>query len=55
MNFSGKHTLLIGGSSGMGLVAGKLLVGAGGTVTLVGRNKEKLDQAQDLVLEKVLR
>ena len=47
MNFSGKHTLLIGGSSGMGLVAGKLLVGAGGTVTLVGRNKEKLDQAQE--------
>jgi NAD(P)-dependent dehydrogenase (short-subunit alcohol dehydrogenase family) len=47
MNFSGKHTLLIGGSSGMGLVAAKLLVGAGGTVTLVGRNKEKLDQAQE--------
>jgi len=39
MNFSGKHTLLIGGSSGMGLVAGKLLVGAGGTVTFSIRRK----------------
>lgn len=49
MNFAGKHTLLIGGSSGMGLEAARLLVSAGGTVTLVGRNKEKLDQAQELL------
>ena len=47
MNFTDKHTLLIGGSSGMGLASAKLLVGAGGTVTLVGRDKEKLDQAQE--------
>ena len=47
MNFSGKHTLLIGGSSGMGLAAAKLLLATGGRVTLVGRrNKEKLDRAE---------
>ncbi len=45
MNFSGKNTLIIGGSSGIGLKAAKLLVDGGGAVTLVGRNKEKLDRS----------
>ncbi len=46
MSFSGKHTLIVGGSSGMGMAAARLLLDAGGSVTLVARNKEKLAQAQ---------
>jgi NAD(P)-dependent dehydrogenase (short-subunit alcohol dehydrogenase family) len=45
MSFSGKHALIVGGSSGMGLQAGSLLLKAGALVTLVGSRKEKLDQA----------
>lgn len=46
MNFAGKETLIVGGSSGMGLQAGRLLVEAGASVTLVGSRQEKLDQAR---------
>ncbi len=46
MRFSGKHTLIVGGSSGMGLEAARMLVEEGGTVTLVGRSREKLDHAR---------
>jgi hypothetical protein len=46
MNFSGKHTLIVGGSSGMGMAAAKLLLDAGGSVTLVARNEKKLVQSQ---------
>ena len=45
MSFSGKHALIVGGSSGMGLQAGTMLLKAGASVTLVGSRKEKLDQA----------
>jgi len=45
MNFSGKEALIIGGGSGMGLEAARLLVRAGATVTLVGRQREKLEKA----------
>jgi NAD(P)-dependent dehydrogenase (short-subunit alcohol dehydrogenase family) len=41
MSFSGKHALIVGGSSGMGLQAGSLLLKAGASVTLVGSQKEK--------------
>ena len=37
MEFSKKQALIVGGSSGMGLEAGRLLVEAGASVTLVGR------------------
>ena len=47
MSFSGKHTLIVGGSSGMGMAAAKLLLDAGGLITLVARNKEKLAKAQE--------
>jgi NAD(P)-dependent dehydrogenase (short-subunit alcohol dehydrogenase family) len=47
MNFSGKQTLIIGGSSGMGMRAAKNLVDGGGSVTLVARNKEKLDRSRE--------
>ena len=47
MKFSNKQALIVGGSSGMGLETGKLLVEEGGSVTLVGRQQEKLDAARD--------
>ncbi len=46
MSVIGKETLIIGGSSGMGLESARLLLEAGGSVTLVGRNQKKLDQAR---------
>jgi NAD(P)-dependent dehydrogenase (short-subunit alcohol dehydrogenase family) len=46
MSFSGKHALIVGGSSGMGLKAGSLLFKAGASVTLVGSRREKLEQAK---------
>ena len=45
MSFSGKHALIVGGSSGMGLQAGSLLLKSGAFVTIVGSRKEKLDHA----------
>ena len=47
MTFSNKQALIVGGSSGMGLEAGRLLVEAGASVALVGRRQEKLDSARD--------
>ena len=46
MSFSNKQALIVGGGSGMGLEAGRLLVEAGASVTLVGRRQEKLDGAR---------
>ncbi len=40
-----KHVLIIGGTSGMGLAAARQLVERNESVTLVGRNQEKLDRA----------
>lgn len=45
MSFSNKQALIVGGSSGMGLEAGRLLGAAGASVTLVGRQQDKLDNA----------
>ena len=47
MSFSGKQALIVGGSSGMGLEAARLLVDAGASVMLVGRRQEKLDGARE--------
>ena len=47
MSFSNKQALILGGSSGIGLEAGRLLVQAGVKVTLVGRQQEKLDVARE--------
>ena len=47
MSFSDKQALIVGGGSGMGLEAGRLLVEAGASVTLVGRRQEKLDSARE--------
>ena len=47
MSFSNKQALIVGGSSGMGLEAGRLLVESGASVTLVGRQQQKLDAARE--------
>lgn len=47
MSFSNKQALIVGGSSGMGLEAGKLLVESGASVTLIGRRQQKLDAARE--------
>ena len=47
MSFSNKEALIVGGSSGMGLEAARLLVHAGASVTLVGRRKEKLEGVRE--------
>jgi len=47
MSFSDKEAIIIGGGSGMGLEAARLLVHAGASVTLVGRRKEKLEEARE--------
>jgi NAD(P)-dependent dehydrogenase (short-subunit alcohol dehydrogenase family) len=46
MSFSDKEALIIGGGSGIGLEAARLLVRAGASVTLVGRRHEKLKAAR---------
>jgi NAD(P)-dependent dehydrogenase (short-subunit alcohol dehydrogenase family) len=46
MSFSNKQALIVGGSSGMGLEAGRLLVESGASVTLIGRRQQKLDAAR---------
>jgi len=44
MNFNGKHICVTGASSGIGLVAAKMLVERGARVSLIARRKELLDQ-----------
>jgi NAD(P)-dependent dehydrogenase (short-subunit alcohol dehydrogenase family) len=39
MSFIDKQALIVGGSSGIGLQVGSLLLEAGASVTLVGRGK----------------
>lgn len=47
--YSGKHVLITGGSSGIGKELASVLVAAGASVTLVARNRERLDDtAQQL-------
>jgi len=41
----GKHILITGGSSGLGLALAKLVARKGANVTIVARNKQKLDTA----------
>jgi NAD(P)-dependent dehydrogenase (short-subunit alcohol dehydrogenase family) len=47
MSFSNKQALIVGGSSGMGLETGRLLVESGASVTLIGRRQQKLDAARE--------
>jgi NAD(P)-dependent dehydrogenase (short-subunit alcohol dehydrogenase family) len=48
MAFRGRHALVVGGSSGMGLESARLLGKAGAAVTLVGRSQEKLNRAREV-------
>ncbi len=45
MNFNGKHICVTGASSGIGLVAARMLVERGARVSLIARRKDKLDEA----------
>ena len=47
MSFSNKQALIVGGSSGMGLETGRLLVESGASVTLIGHRQQKLDAARE--------
>lgn len=45
MDFNGKHIVITGASSGIGLVTAKMLAARGAKVSLLARRKENLDQA----------
>lgn len=44
--FKGKHVVITGGSSGIGFACAERIVKSGGTVTLVARRADVLDEAQ---------
>lgn len=46
LQLSGRHILIGGGSQGIGLELGKLLVAEGGSVSVVARNKDTLARAK---------
>ena len=46
MDFTGKHIVVTGASSGIGLVTSRLLVERGAAVTLVARRSDKLEEAK---------
>jgi len=45
MDFAGKHIVVTGASSGIGLVSARLLAGRGARVSLIARRREALDDA----------
>jgi NAD(P)-dependent dehydrogenase (short-subunit alcohol dehydrogenase family) len=45
MDFSGKTAIVTGGTSGIGLALGELLISSGAHVVLVGRNQERGEKA----------
>ena len=49
INLQGAHVIITGGSSGIGLEVAKLVASQGGHVTLMARDKLKLQQAQEQV------
>eukprot|EP00033_Pygsuia_biforma_P000550 GCRY01000647.1.p1 GENE.GCRY01000647.1~~GCRY01000647.1.p1 ORF type:complete len:344 (-),score=62.59 GCRY01000647.1:336-1367(-) len=51
MSMEGKHVIITGGSSGIGLATAKALVRKGANVTLIARNEKKLKEAQEEVLK----
>jgi len=49
MALTGKHALVTGGGSGIGLAIARELAAAGCQVTIFGRNKEKLEAAAEAI------
>lgn len=49
LKLAGAHVLITGGSSGIGLEIGKECARQGAFITLVARNKQKLDEAKEEV------
>ncbi|PKN52114.1 MAG: short-chain dehydrogenase [Deltaproteobacteria bacterium HGW-Deltaproteobacteria-13] len=47
--FEGKNVVITGGSSGLGLAMGKELSARGAIVTLIARNREKLEMARTAI------
>lgn len=45
--FNGKHALVTGGGSGIGSATAKILIDKGAVVTILGRNKARLDSAAE--------
>lgn len=45
MDFNGQHVVITGGSAGIGRAAAEKIVAAGGTVTLIARRREVLEEA----------
>ena len=40
----GKHAIITGGTSGIGLAIAKKMIACGAKVTIIGRNKEKTEE-----------
>jgi NAD(P)-dependent dehydrogenase (short-subunit alcohol dehydrogenase family) len=47
MRFDGKHLVIVGGSSGIGLETARLALAAGASVTIAGRSADKLRRAAE--------
>lgn len=51
MNKNNNYTIITGGSSGLGYELSKFLVAEGKNIIIIGRNKEKLEKAQNKLNE----
>ena len=49
MRFQGKHLIVVGGSSGIGLETARLALTEGASVTIVGRSEDRLRQAAESI------
>ena len=45
MRFEGKHLVVVGGSSGIGLETARMALAEGASVTIAGRSEDRLRQA----------
>lgn len=52
MDFSGRHVVVTGASSGIGLATAQRIHAAGGAVTLIARRSEKLEEAKQALGER---
>ena len=49
-SFAGKHVVITGGSSGLGLEMAKQIASESATVTIVARNRTQLEKAKDEIV-----